>query len=284
MVVAESWDADALGTAGDCIHRLPPGHGEVYQDNKETTFLNRYKPYTSLDEWEPIKDRLNKESVPVQRSCLQDYLVNPEAESMTNIYEHAAEVGLEPAPVAAPRKNTEDDKSVSPARVRIRQGTPKAAATRGGVSLSPRGARSPRKAALEGVGRMCLGLSSPRGEASEDAKPDAGESAANTSLLVNVVAVNDYGIAMGDRRRVPDSRKVTDRDTVLYPTPISQKSSRVTNSSSRRRLNDLLTSPSEALNKQTKADVEREKSRIEMAGVHPSRYFRLVPSQNLRVV
>lgn len=72
-----SW-SDPLGTAGAAIHHVQADHpvdaaASPGQSPKCAAFLARYRPYVGLEEWEAMKQGLNKEVVPIKRQCVDDY-------------------------------------------------------------------------------------------------------------------------------------------------------------------------------------------------------------------
>lgn len=283
---------DALGTVGVVLNqearKAEPGEPMSPGVSPGTShFIVNYQPYTPLADWEAMKAGLPKEPVPHVRHSLRDYFtigqalpqeMPPLSVQTGDASPQAAAEGVEPEPsaramastmaqlprrTAPPRDDFErhQPSEISPARAAARMlvQTPRAGTRR----------EAPPVVQYPELDSPPVEPPSPRYKLfGEDPGPFYDEANIKVSRVKGnaMVGKNDEY----QRRPTPErKRKVTDRDKAQFPRGRDMRPARKLNLESKKRLNDLLQMPAMG---------------IDAGDIHPSRAYRLVPAQNVRVV
>mmetsp|Transcript_79663 Transcript_79663/g.223464 ORF Transcript_79663/g.223464 Transcript_79663/m.223464 type:complete len:363 (-) Transcript_79663:21-1109(-) len=294
-----------------------PGSGE-----QKAKLLEKYSGYVGLEEWEAVKRSVARDVVPVVRGSISDYLGQERSQpptasdrdgsagfSLPSSYSTGPATASQPAtdPSSAGGSGGATATGSAPAASSMGSRGDRASSTGGGEAAStsaPTGSSSsapPELRAISGgvadepstriAGRICVGAVSPRLGASMprpmahapapgEAPPyEGGYRMEETAFYdgepiqkcqVRTVAANAVGPVDSWRRPMRGGPpRVQDRDQFRYASARQMRPAREQNDVSRRRLNELLKLP---------------KNHLDASKQHPSRFFNLVPSQNLRIV
>jgi len=297
---------DALGTVGLLLNqekgKPEPGEKKSPGMSPGTDhYIANYEPYMPLQQWEALTGQLSREVMPCKRDQLEEYVAVgshsqqvPQALSLTlelpGLAVASDAPGLQRLPLQAgclSSRSPEAAKAASgsmaarqmnatsPTRVVgriVAQQTPRAVDPYGPLprALDPRTGAPPRVEALNiYTENVNSGPPSPRNAYDqlfgEDSEPFCEEGV----MTVSRVKPNALGKNTGYAARGPDKRRVSDKDRARYGNGRQMKPARQQNLSSKKRLNELLKLPA---------------MRIEPGQQHPSKYYGLIPTQNLRVV
>lgn len=269
--------------------------GTAGSSPKRAELVHCYRQYTRLEEWEAVNKKLAREVVPVKRHAMADYAADAGGGAGVAALDHAPAPGSAaeaPAAVASP------EPAVPNTRRSATAGAPSTqVAGRMCVGLAGPGEAGTPAASTHGAGqagwaaaggpRMALPV--PQLQAFPPGRPDtaappassaAAVAAAATAqrpssepegISVRVQTVQANAVAGHSTRQLEprhSSPRVMDKERAIYAHAKEMRSSRKRNTESKKRLSELLGSPS---------------ARIEATNRHPSRSFDVVPSQNVRV-
>lgn len=232
--------------------------------------LANYKEYVSLVEWEAMKADLKHEAIPVKRNSLLDYVPaalvqHPSSSQELNaeaqvFHESQAREDQHQRPAA--RFYVEPDRPASPRHLAaVQRWRETREASEDAVPASARGTSSRQlgdRSSPSVVGRMCIGLESPRLE---------GLAAEVAVASPKVETVSAASVGLEFMRKSLERRVVSDKDRASYPRGKALKPLRENNIQQRQRLTAALSAA----------------NRVDATFAHPSRSFGLVPSANLRV-
>lgn len=190
-------------------------------------------------------------------------------------------VGLSPrpspsAPLARPHQTPRSRSSAPSFDAQVLRGSPpplpSARAAVGAIAVVPAGAVGVEFGEAAATSREAAvaesGEHPPGGDAVGGGAREQLEQLRVQQVLPNALALNVADLRSPPQASGGGAARVRDRDRMNYPSSRQMRPAREQNTTSKKRLNELLEFPSD---------------RLDATGQHPSRSFGVVPSQNLRV-